>query len=203
MTTCPPTDLKRRCLIPFQAEPETVGRLRQAVGLQLGVWGAESLAEAALLTVSELATNVLRHVGEGACAALVMEAHDDRLRIELHDTSRAMPHPGQAGPEDENGRGLALVDAVTDRWFAVATPGGKAVCCEFGAVFTQGRFTPRAARGAEVVQNYVLRRRITSTVSHDDWRTGRLAATDLVTDLLHWLAATGADPDTVLDHAQM
>ncbi|HEY5833992.1 ATP-binding protein, partial [Streptomyces sp.] len=103
----PPAERQRRCLLPFEAAPQAVGELRRMVGLQLATWGASALADAASLAVSELATNVIRHVGQGAPAALVMETRDDRIRVELHDTSRTMPYCEQAGPDDEGGRGLA------------------------------------------------------------------------------------------------
>jgi anti-sigma regulatory factor (Ser/Thr protein kinase) len=195
---------RRHFLLPFEAEPQAVGRLRCAVGLQLTTWGFSDVADAALLAVSELATNVIRHVGAGTPAALVMEAKGDTVRVELHDTSGCLPHREQAGPDDETGRGLSLVAAVSGGWSATATPGGKAVCCEFAATPTR-RTEPhgyRVDRASEVINRYVL-----GSDSLPTRPLGSLAAmkgltADLITDLLHWLAANGHDPDTVLDYAQ-
>jgi anti-sigma regulatory factor (Ser/Thr protein kinase) len=188
-------------LLPFEAEPKAVGQLRHAS------WGAPHLTDAAELAVSELATNVIRHVGEGTPAALVMEARDDRIRVELHDTGKSMPHCGQAGPDEISGRGLALVAAVSDGWFALPTPGGKAVCCEFAttepALATRPAYDPRAVRGCEAVELYALQQGGTGTRPVRGLRGVESFTTDLITDLLHWLAANGRDPDTVLDHAQM
>jgi anti-sigma regulatory factor (Ser/Thr protein kinase) len=202
MYECPPVEPRRRFLLPFEAEPQAVGLLRRTVGLQLATWGASALADAALLAVSELATNVIRHVGEGAPAALVMETRDDRICVELHDTSRAMPLRGQAGPDDERGHGLGLVAAVSDHWFAMATPGGKAVCCEFTLPVPRKIYDHRAARGSEAVALYTLQWGAAGTRPLGNRSAVQAAAADLITDLLHWLAANGQDPDTVLDHAQ-
>lgn len=191
-------------LLPFEAAPEVVGRLRRTVELQLATWGVPELADVAELAVSELASNVIRHVGERTPAALVMERHGDRVRLELHDTSKAMPHRELAGPDDVCGRGLMLVTAVSNGWSAIPTPGGKAVCCEFtlSAPATPRPHNPHAARGSEAVQLYALRRTAPNPSPLHSLRAVDSVTTDLITDLLHWLAANGRDPDTVLDHAQ-
>ncbi|WP_225878373.1 ATP-binding protein [Spongiactinospora rosea] len=76
-----------------------------------------------LLMVSELAANAVRHTrsGEpGGLVGLVITAHPTWVRIEVIDQgSRKVPHV--IGPEDDmplrrGGRGLALVEAASDRW---------------------------------------------------------------------------------------
>ncbi|MGW6457816.1 ATP-binding protein [Streptomyces sp. NPDC055078] len=52
-----------------------------------------------------------------------------------------LPPPGEAGPEDERGRGLALVDAVAARWGVKVSGAGKTVWCEVR------HRRPRAERG--------------------------------------------------------
>jgi anti-sigma regulatory factor (Ser/Thr protein kinase) len=188
---------RRHCLLPFQAQPDIVGDLRRTVHDQLKAWGAAGLTDVATLAVSELATNVIRHVGAGTPAALVMEARDNRLCVELHDTSRAMPRHARSGPDDLTGRGLALVAAVADRWFATPTPGGKAVCCEFATDPTLVPYHPRAVRGSEAAALYALQHAAGTSRPFL-----RATVTDLITDLLHWLAVNGEDPDAILDRAQ-
>lgn len=200
---CGDLSTRRHCLLPFEARPSVVGELRRTIALQLVAWGAADLTDVATLAVSELATNVIRHVGPGTPAALVLESGEDgRIRIEVHDTSGEMPHRSSAAPDHLTGRGLSLVAAVSNGWFAITTPSGKAVCCEFTANGPQKPYDPHVARGSDAVQRYALHRGPAGTRPLANRPAAQAAATDLITDLLHWLAATGHDPDTVLDHAQ-
>ena len=50
-----------------------------------------------------------------------------RLRVDVHDTSRALPAPADAPADAETGRGLIIVGALADEWGFYATPDGKAV----------------------------------------------------------------------------
>nr|WP_236075474.1 ATP-binding protein [Streptomyces coffeae] len=43
---------------------------------------------------------------------------DEKLRVEVSDASEVMPQPRRARPEDESGRGLALLTALADGWDA-------------------------------------------------------------------------------------
>jgi anti-sigma regulatory factor (Ser/Thr protein kinase) len=195
---------RRHCLLPFEAQPSVVAHLRGTVGRQLVAWGAANVADIVTLVVSELATNVIRHVGAGTPAVLVLEAGEGRIRLELHDTSSTMPHRAQPAPEALTGRGLTLVAAMTNGWFAKPTLGGKAVCCELAMspAMAMNRNNQRITRGSEAIKDYTLR--LTATAARP---LGSLPAidavtADLITDLLHWLAANGRDPDTILDYAQ-
>lgn len=122
---------RRHVLLPFKADACEIAPLRVAVIAQLASWGASEIADAVTLAVSELATNVVCHVGPGTPAALYLEFTGDSLRVELHDTGRALPSRGAPASDEETGRGLALVTAVSGGWIATPTRGGKAVCCEF------------------------------------------------------------------------
>lgn len=197
------TQTGSRCLLTFEARPRVLADLRSTVRCQLGLWGASSATDATELAVTELASNVIRHVGEGSPATLLLEVGAGRVRVEVHDTSAVLPHCEIVCPQAERGRGLALVAAVTDEWFAVPTPGGKAVCCQITVLTDPARpYEHRAARGSELVKGYAA-----SAVPSGRHPLGSHAAveavtTDLITDLLHWLASSGRDPDTVLEHAQ-
>jgi anti-sigma regulatory factor (Ser/Thr protein kinase) len=79
-------------------------------------------AEAALLIVSELATNALTH-GAGAIV-LTVSRHGDSLRIEVFDEGR--PEGFGVVPEGERrvgGRGLFIVDQLARGWGATAGTG--------------------------------------------------------------------------------
>ncbi|MFV0128802.1 ATP-binding protein [Streptomyces sp. HMX112] len=84
------------------------------------------------LCVSELLSNVIRHLGEGTPVTVrVHGTGDGRTRIEVSDPDpRSWPVPRHAADQDEGGRGLELLAAVSQRWGVVRAPGGKTVWCE-------------------------------------------------------------------------
>lgn len=102
---------------PFTARPAEVSELRRLTSLYLDLWGLSGVGDVAQLCVSELATNVISHVGEGAPAVLSVMVSDEHLRIALRDAeSQLMPRLLGTTPTSETGRGLALVAAVAERW---------------------------------------------------------------------------------------
>ncbi|WP_371603731.1 ATP-binding protein [Streptomyces sp. NBC_01220] len=192
---------RSRSVLPFEAAPAAVGDLRRAVRGQLGRWGLPALAGEAELAVSELAANVIKHVGSGTAAALVLETSGDRLRIELHDKSFHVPVLGSATCDDECGRGLHLLAGMAIDWGTLLTATGKAVWCELSVA---PDVNCRKVRRAEAALAEC--RRDAGTHPQLESRAGRLleeSATDLIADLLHWVAARGGDPDGLLDRAQM
>ncbi|MGW0562602.1 ATP-binding protein [Streptomyces sp. NPDC003016] len=168
---------------------------------QLTRWGIQPLVDEVQLTVTELATNVIKHVGEGAAATLVMELVEGRLRVELHDKSHAVPSTAEPECGDECGRGLHLVAAMAADWGTILTATGKIVWCEL--TLGPDQQCRRVQRATAVLESY---RRMTVGSGFTGVRCSFVleeSATDLIADLLHWLAAQGADPDGVLDRAQM
>ncbi len=113
------------------AEPAAVGELRRRVRSLLAGWGLPQHADTAQLCVSELATNVVTHVGEGVPVTLRVSLAGDRPRIELTDPdARALPTLIAATDDAESGRGLALLDALTLRWGVTPHADGKTTWCE-------------------------------------------------------------------------
>jgi hypothetical protein len=83
------------------------------------------------LCASELVTNVIRHLGEGAPVTVRVRDHQGRTRLEVTDPDpRALPTLCEAAADAESGRGLALLDAVTLRWGVGQGPCSKTVWCE-------------------------------------------------------------------------
>ncbi|WP_371772982.1 ATP-binding protein [Streptomyces sp. NBC_01438] len=117
--------------LPFLAEPEEVAGLRRVVRLHLRLWGLSEVVDAAEICVSELAANVITHVGEGTPATLVVEMNGTHLRVALRDPdTRVLPTLVHAEPDDESGRGMALLDAVSDRWGVILGAESKLVWCD-------------------------------------------------------------------------
>jgi anti-sigma regulatory factor (Ser/Thr protein kinase) len=68
----------------------------------------------AVLLVSELVTNSVLHGGPPI--VLQVECDSEVLRVRVRDGSPALPLPREAGADAEGGRGMTLVDLLTDTW---------------------------------------------------------------------------------------
>ena len=68
----------------------------------------------ALLLISELVTNSVLHGGPPI--VLAIECDTTGLQVRVRDGATDLPVPRTAGDDDENGRGLSLVDLLTDTW---------------------------------------------------------------------------------------
>jgi anti-sigma regulatory factor (Ser/Thr protein kinase) len=92
----------------------------------------------AVLLVSELTTNAVLHTDSGhVLCGLTLTGDERRLRIELHDDGRTPVRPPEhrAGPGEESGRGLFLVEQLADRWGSARSTRaeGKVVWAELTA----------------------------------------------------------------------
>lgn len=81
-------------------------------------------AENAVLLVSELVGNAVRHTGAHVFG-LRMLRRRGWIRIEVRDPSRGLPCLLPVGEMDTSGRGLFLVDTLSDRWGVDLLPRGK------------------------------------------------------------------------------
>lgn len=115
----------RRDAFRVPRHPSSVGLARLRVCRHLAVCGHETgseAADAALLVVSELVTNAVRHgpVLEREVEIAVTALYDGSCLVEVCDESTTVPRPrptnrGQDGHE-ESGRGLCLVGALSEAW---------------------------------------------------------------------------------------
>lgn len=193
--------------LPFLAEPEEVAGLRRIMRLHLNHWGLLGPVEAAQLCVSELVANVIRHVGAGTPTTLAVSMNGTHLRLEVRDPdARALPTLLSALPDEVAGRGLALVDAVADRWGVIPTVSGKTTWVELATDLSaaDGHVSdPRVSKAETVLALYG------DAEAPGKGGTSRLSlavaeetSVDLIASLLHWLRAHGCDPDEVMDRAQ-
>jgi anti-sigma regulatory factor (Ser/Thr protein kinase) len=93
--------------------PIAVRGARGWVRAQLESWGLEEhITGAAVMCVSELVTNVVQHAGTSARLTLELA---DRLLVTVEDTGTwSTPRTGGEDLAASQGRGLALVEAVSD-----------------------------------------------------------------------------------------
>jgi anti-sigma regulatory factor (Ser/Thr protein kinase) len=106
--------------------PESAGtarRLTEAVLVLRWSLGGP-LVEHAVLLVSELVGNAVRHTGAPSFG-LRMTRRRGRLRVEVRDPSRGLPCLMPVRETDISGRGLFLVDTLADRWGVDLLPHGK------------------------------------------------------------------------------
>jgi PAS domain S-box-containing protein len=85
----------------------------------------EGIIEDATLIVSELLTNAIIHGRPPIRLRLRRTRHE--LAIEVDDGDSAMPRKLRTTPDDEHGRGLAIVADLASRWAARANGFGKTV----------------------------------------------------------------------------
>lgn len=110
------------------AVPKAVPELRHALSRQ-----AHHPHPDVQLCLSELLSNVIRHLGEGTPVTVRVTGARGRIRVAVTDPDpRAWPLLRPAGGDDETGRGLALLDAVSLRWGVEQGPDSKTVWCELG-----------------------------------------------------------------------
>ena len=82
-------------------------------------WGLTSLGESTELLVSELITNAVkasRAVTQGSPVRLWLESDLAQVLILVWDASPQPPVRVNANGEAENGRGLILVEAISEQW---------------------------------------------------------------------------------------
>lgn len=98
-------------------------------------WGLEPFADHALLAAQECLANAVLHgcrgVGPGdSKVTLTAECRTSVLWIGVQDPSTELPLPRDAGLKSESGRGLCLVDGLTDCWGTTPSASGKTVWFE-------------------------------------------------------------------------
>ncbi|MFG2791081.1 SpoIIE family protein phosphatase [Streptomyces sp. NPDC048419] len=113
-------------------DPEALTQARHMIRAAVRAWGAAERADEIELVADEVITNALMHTEGAAIVTLrVLTGSDRRLRVEVEDSSSALPRRREAGESGVSGRGLLLVDLLTDAWGVEARGGGKCVWCEF------------------------------------------------------------------------
>ncbi|CDR09841.1 ATP-binding protein [Streptomyces iranensis] len=114
-------------------EAESAIRARRLVRAACTAWGLAPLAEAGALIASELVANSVAHSGS-RCLRVTVSRPDARwVRVAVIDKSRAQPVQRTANADDESGRGLAIVEAISVRWGTDRLPWGKRVWADLRA----------------------------------------------------------------------
>jgi anti-sigma regulatory factor (Ser/Thr protein kinase) len=128
--------------VAYAAIPSAAGAARRETVQTLKDWGLLQLIETAELLVSELVGNAVQHTGvlveeprytqlEGV-QMVVLQLRVERgvLLIQVWDGDPTLPVLKDVDFMSEGGRGLQLVEALSDRWGAYPVGRGKVVWCE-------------------------------------------------------------------------
>jgi len=125
LTSTHPAGLRVRH-VPLPTGLAAAAQAREQVRATVVAWQVPVDPYAVALLTSELVTNAVRYEDNPA-VMLDITCSAGQLRIDVHDSSRAMPAPADVPADAETGRGLIIVAALADEWGFYATPGGKAV----------------------------------------------------------------------------
>ena len=126
--------MARQLTLTLPPAGRAAGVARQVTREALAAWRVAHIEETAVLLVSELVTNAVRHARPGRLAmALSLEAAGAWLRIEVHDADARVPRQRTPGASDESGFGLLLIEALSGNWGVRQTATGKAVWAELDA----------------------------------------------------------------------
>lgn len=97
---------------------------------------AGGIADSAELIVSELVGNAIRHARPvlGGVLALRWRLEEDGLVISVTDGgSSGVPHKVDASLHAQSGRGMAIIDAVAERWWTDSSPTAATVSALVGS----------------------------------------------------------------------
>jgi anti-sigma regulatory factor (Ser/Thr protein kinase) len=133
-----------RSYLELGALPTAVPCARLHARHVLWEWGMSGLAETAELLVSELMTNAVKATAgheDQEPVRLQLSGDSAAILIEVWDADSRPPAPNDLGedgtpdPEEEGGRGLFLVAALSARWdwYPTREPAGKVIWCELDA----------------------------------------------------------------------
>jgi anti-sigma regulatory factor (Ser/Thr protein kinase) len=95
-------------------------------------WGLADLADTAELVASEIVTNAIKGSAKlriSATPVVRLWITSDGVCMVIHvwDASDEMPVRQEAGPGDDSGRGLMIIDALSKDWGAYRKAEGKVV----------------------------------------------------------------------------
>ena len=123
-----PQPRRLRATLDLPPLARSIPAARQIIAHVLAAWEAERFREDATLLLSELVTNVVRHVVGHKALTIEMQLVGPTLRVIVADDSTSTPVLG--GRSVAGGHGLWLVDTVASRWGSEEHTAGKRVWFE-------------------------------------------------------------------------
>lgn len=110
----------------FECQPQAVTAARRFIRETLSGQDADVIDAAELMT-SELTSNCVRHAGTGFEVSVRTRGEGEEIRVEVRDNGGGQPRALSPGPEEPSGRGLMIVQALSESWGVERGDGGKTV----------------------------------------------------------------------------
>ena len=99
-------------LLPLEStSPAAARRFVERSGCQAH---GGAVLDDALLVISELVTNAVRHGGPPI--VLAVDCDGAALHVRVRDGGPTLPTPRTAGADAESGRGMSLIDLLSSTW---------------------------------------------------------------------------------------
>lgn len=117
--------------ITLMPEPRAAGEARHFVAGWVNALLPSEVAEIAVLLTSELVTNVIVHARTPM--RLSVDVDESALRVALADDAARGPVRRSAGDTRLTGRGMHLVESLSNQWGVEPSPTGKTVWFELSA----------------------------------------------------------------------
>ncbi len=127
MNSISPMPRQARWELP--ADASIMAKCRAMVRDALGDWGLREVADDIVLIVGELLANAVRY--GAAPIELALSAYPGMVVGTVTDHGAELPYLRVTRPDDEHGRGLAIVDGLVNRWGVRLLPDGRGKCVWF------------------------------------------------------------------------
>jgi anti-sigma regulatory factor (Ser/Thr protein kinase) len=119
-----------RAKVDLPLRPEAASSARRIVAGVLGSWRLQEAVQDTQLVVSELIGNAYQHAPGHDTVELEVLLHEGTVTIRVSDGSALRPMMRAASEDDSTGRGLMIVEALSQRWGYEDHEGGKQVWAE-------------------------------------------------------------------------
>lgn len=104
---------------------EAATQARRHVRQKLVAWELDDLVDPVVLLTSEVVTNALLHAG--TVITVSVRRDGTGVRVEVGDGSGVQPVQRRRSTTATTGRGVQLLESVSDEWGATQVGGGKLV----------------------------------------------------------------------------
>ncbi|MCX4851980.1 ATP-binding protein [Streptomyces sp. NBC_00893] len=98
-------------------QPRTAAEARHLTRVSLSAWTLDDLADPAELVITEFVTNAVQHARGPSVRIIVERPADNQVYLGVVDRApNDVPQQQEPDAEAAGGRGLMMVDALTDQW---------------------------------------------------------------------------------------
>jgi anti-sigma regulatory factor (Ser/Thr protein kinase) len=111
----------------YERLPESAAAARRLVRHALETWQMPQLADTALVVLTELVSNAVRHASGAGMRVTIVRLTERRVSVSVTDRDSARPQMRIPDLVETGGRGLCIVTALSASWGVDLLPSGKRV----------------------------------------------------------------------------